>query len=334
MKALVKGQGKNELRIEDREIPSITENELLIKVEHCGICGSDLHAAINAPGYEFVPKPIILGHEFSGTVAEVGADNRADELLGQRVIILPGEFCGECEQCLNGRENICSNIIGIGLHKDGGMAEYVKVRRDQVILTPNKLPSKIAALTEPLSVAVHAAERVDNLTGKKVLVQGCGIIGMFTAFVAKTKGAEVTISGLEQDVEHRLRLAEELGIKTEVFRGKIDTSQKFDYIYECSGSSAATTGAVSRIKKGGALILVALYENKVELPVNLLVRGEIDVRTSYAAVVEDFYKSIKILINNKESFQKLIRIYPLSEGEQAFKDARNQKVLKPVLEIK
>lgn len=332
MKALVKGEDKLELIIEDREIPSIKDNELLIKVDYCGICGSDLHAAVNAPGYEFVPKPIILGHEFSGTVAKVGSE-RLNDLLGKRVIVLPAEVCRECEQCLSGRTNICSNIIGIGLHKDGGMAEYAKVREDQVILTPDELPSELAALTEPLSVAVHAVERVSNLADKKVLVQGCGIIGMFTAFVAKLKGADVTISGLEQDVEHRLSVAEEIDLKIEVFKDSIDATQKYDYIYECSGSSASTAGAVSRLKKGSSLILVALYENQVDLPVNVLVRSEINVLTSYAAVLKDCYRSIEILKNNKESIQKLINIYPLSEGKQAFIDARNQKVLKPVLEM-
>src|SRR5699024_8587384 len=184
----------------------INDEELLIKVEYCGICGSDLHAASHAKGYEFVPKPIILGHEISGVVVDAGT--KVDKkLINSRVIVLPGNFCGNCEYCKNGQDNICLNISGIGLHYDGGMAEYVKVKANQIIVLPQELPSDIAALTEPLAVAIHAVERIgDQINDKKVLVQGCGIIGMFTAIAAKNKGADVTISGLQRDWDHRLSL--------------------------------------------------------------------------------------------------------------------------------
>ncbi|WP_404328498.1 zinc-binding dehydrogenase [Mesobacillus maritimus] len=331
MKALVKTEIKDEFRMENREAPAIGENELLIKVEYCGVCGSDLHAASHAKGYEFVPKPIILGHEFAGVVAEVGSEKN-NPLMDKRVIIVPGVFCGECEQCRSGNENICVNISGVGLHKDGGMAEYVKVQSDQVIMTPDDLPSEIAALTEPLSVAMHAVERIgDNLSGKEVLVQGCGIIGMFTAISAKNKGANVTISGLQRDWEHRLSLASIFDIKTEIYENSESNVDKYDFIYECSGSSFAAENAINRLKKGGMMVLVALYEQKVELPMNVIVRGEINVLSSYASTITDFHSAIALLTKTKDQMRKLISIYALEEGAKAFSDAKNQKVLKPIL---
>ncbi|WP_096200092.1 zinc-dependent alcohol dehydrogenase [Bacillus sp. FJAT-45350] len=333
MKALVKTEVRNEFRIENRDIPKLSRDELLIKVEYCGICGSDLHAASHAKGYEFVPKPIILGHEFSGLVVEVGSEENK-QLLKKRVIIVPGNFCGECEQCKSGKENICLNIVGIGLHHDGGMAEYVKVASNQIIMIPDELPFEIASLAEPLSVAIHAVEQIGgDLKGKKVLVQGCGIIGMFTAIIAKNIGADVTISGLQKDWEHRLSLAELFDIKSEIFENNENNHEKFDYIYECSGSSIATENAAERLNKGGILILVALYEQKVELPMNLIVRSEINVLSSYASTIKDFYSAIDVLQNNQSNIGKLIRIYSLDDGKQAFDDALNQKVLKPVLKI-
>lgn len=332
MKALVKTEVKDEFRIENREIPNISADELLIKVEYCGVCGSDLHAASHAKGYEFVPKPIILGHEFSGLVAKVGSEENKS-LLNQRVIIMPGVFCGECEQCTNGRENICSNITGIGLRTDGGMAEYAKVKAQQVLLKPDELPSDIAALTEPLSVAIHAVGRIgDEMLGKKVLVQGCGIIGMFTAIAAKNRGADVTISGLQRDWEHRLSLAEKFDINTEIFENVDVRDNKYDYIYECSGSSIAAENAIKRLKKGGMMVVVALYEQKVELPMNVIVRSEINVLSSYGSTRKDFHSAIDVLTNNKEQMRKLFRIYSLNDGHAAFRDAKSQKVLKPILQ--
>lgn len=332
MKALVKTDVKDQFVVEERDIPEIDENELLVKVEYCGICGSDLHAASHAKGYEFVPKPIILGHEFSGVVSEVGSE-KIKHLLNKRVIVVPGVFCGECEQCTSGRENICINVKGVGLMFDGAMAEYVKVHSSQIIETPDELPSEIAALTEPLSVAIHAVERLgEKIANKKILVQGCGIIGMFTAIAAKSIGADVTISGLERDWEHRLSRAEIFGISTEVFERSGENAPKFDYLFECSGSSVATEKAISRLKKGGEMVLVALYEQEVEFPMNTIVRSEINILASYGSTVRDFHTSIEVLKNNAEEFSNLIAIYPLADGVKAFKAAYEQKVLKPIIQ--
>src|SRR5699024_8708143 len=155
---------------------------------HCGICGSDLHAANHDKGYEFVPKPIILGHEISGTVIDV-ADKHNLDLLENNVVIVPAKYCGECQQCLTGAFNICNNISGVGLHFDGGMTEYIKVLPEQLINIPSTLSLEVAALAEPLSVAMHAVKRMQgDIKGKDVLVQGCGIIGLFTAIIAKNSG--------------------------------------------------------------------------------------------------------------------------------------------------
>jgi len=334
LKALIKTKVKDELRIEERNIPILNDNELLVQVEYCGVCGSDLHAAAHAKGYEFVPKPIVLGHEISGTVMKVG-NNVNKSLKNSRVIIKPVTHCGECEQCKKGYYNICSNILGLGLHYDGGMAEYIKVSSNQIIVIPDDLPFDVAALAEPLYVAIHAVERInDPIENKSILVQGCGIIGIFTAIVAKLKKGDVIISGLKRDWEHRLRYAEEIGIKTEIFEEQIETNDQFDFIFECSGSSIATEKAINRLKKGAEIILVALYENYLQFPINGLVRSEINVISSYSSNEEDFYKSIKILMDNVGKFDKFIKKYPLIDGVEAFNDAKNQRVLKPLLKLK
>lgn len=333
MKALVKTENKNEFVLKDREKPTLGPDDILVKIHYCGVCGSDLHAAAHAKGYEFVPFPIVFGHEASGTIVETGPD--VDETLrNKRVIIRPGINCGTCEQCLSGNKNVCTNKTIIGLHVDGAMAEYVRLKQHQILIFPHTLPFEIAALNEPLSVGIHAVERIgDELKGKNVLVQGSGIIGMFTAISAKDRGANVTISGLRKDWEHRLSLAEIFNIQTKIYEDAEVEEQEYDFIFECSGSSIATESSIKQIKRGGTLILVALYEQDVVLPLNIMVRSEIDVLCSYGSNTVDFKKAVKVLDKYQNKMKKIISLYPLERGGEAFKDASEQKVLKPILKI-
>lgn len=334
MLALVKTKLVNEFQVESRDMPVLDINELLVKVEYCGVCGSDLHAANHAPGYEFVPKPIVLGHEFSGSVVDAHADLKNRNLIGTRVVIEPGVYCNECENCLAGRYNICSSLQCMGLHFDGGMAQFVKVNVNSIIEMPDSLPFEIAALTEPLAVAAHAVrDRADVKKGQNVLVQGCGIIGFFTALVAKIQGANVTITGLKKDWEARLSQAGKFGITTEIVEETTNGPKNFDVIFECSGSPVAAKTGILRLKKGGKFILIALFEQEVPLPVNFIVRSEINVLSSYAYGRENFQQALDILNNYVEELKEVISIYALEEGAQAFSDARQQKILKPVIKI-
>lgn len=331
IEALVKTEEKNKFIIENIEKPKLEEKEVLVKVSHCGICGSDLHAANHDKGYEFVPKPIVLGHEISGTVIDV-ADKRDLDLLKNNVVIVPTKYCGECQQCLSGEFNICNNISGVGLHFDGGMAEYIKVLPEQLVNIPSSLSLEIAALAEPLSVAMHAVKRMKrDIKGKDVLVQGCGIIGLFTAIIAENSGANVTISGLERDEEHRLSKAKLFSIETETVEAR--NKNMFHFIFECSGSSAALETAFNRMDKGGALIMVALYKDSINIPANIMVRGEIDIISSYSSLRVDIEDSINLLSTQEKKFKKLIDIYSLENGNLAFQHARHQKVLKPIIRL-
>lgn len=334
MKALVKTETINEFKVEEKPKPSLEKDEVLIKVEYCGVCGSDLHAANHAKGYEFVPKPIVLGHELSGYIIEMHEDSNKKHLLNSRVVVEPGIYCNECEQCLNGQRNICSNIKIFGLHCDGGMAEFVKVKEDQIHQIPETLPSNLAAMTEPLSVALNAVGKVGNsLKNQNVLVQGCGIIGLFVAITAKNYGANVTISGLEKDWEHRLRHAKSFGIETEIVEDTSPKMKDFDFLFECSGSSIAAETGMFRLKKGGTSVLVALYEQDVKFPVNMMVRGEINVLSSYGFKSSDFQQAFIILDKYKEPLKNIISIYPLVDGAIAFSDANQQKVLKSIIKM-
>lgn len=334
MKALVKTEIVNEFKIQQRLVPTLEIDEVLIKVEYCGVCGSDLHASSHSKGYEFVPKPIILGHEFSGSVVGVHPETNNKDILGSRVVVEPGMYCNTCEQCLKGQKNICSNIKCLGLHFDGGMAEFVKVKMDSILEIPSSIPFEIAALTEPLAVALHAARNIANVESKQnVLVQGCGIIGLFVAIAAKSMGANVIVSGLQKDLNSRLSHVEKFGIEIEVVEDNSNKKENFDIIFECSGSPRGAETGILRLKKGGTFVLVALYEQEVKFPVNNLVRGEIKLLSSYGYIRENFHQAFEILNKYKEQLKNVISIYSLDDGSDAFSDAKQQKVLKPIIKI-
>src|SRR5690625_2796226 len=178
LKALVKTDKANEFIIESIPTPTVEKGEALIRVDYCGVCGSDIHAANHAKGYEFVPKPIILGHELSGHVVKVHPDSNKD-LMHSRVVISPLNYCTQCEQCKEGKYNICSNIRNQGLHFNGGMAEYVKCNVNNIYKVPESLPNDIAVLVEPMTIALHAVDTVGKVKeNEHILVQGCGVIGL------------------------------------------------------------------------------------------------------------------------------------------------------------
>ncbi|MFS2173667.1 zinc-dependent alcohol dehydrogenase [Priestia megaterium] len=332
MLTVVKTKKVRELKVQDQAKPLLDKNDVLIKVDYCGVCGSDLHAYTHSKGYEFVEKPIILGHEISGEVVE-SYDKLTNHLVGKKVIVESMNYCGECENCQNGRHSICEHNKVIGLHYDGGMAQFVKTKSLYVREIPEDLSVKTAALSEPLSIAVHAVNRAGEINTKHVVhVQGPGIIGFFVGLVCVQKGAKVILSGLEKDYENRLSKCAEFGM-IPLIADKENLTEKVDVLFECSGSTAAVKTGFQSLKKGGRSIFVALYEQEINLFLTQFVRNEWPLITSYGCGPEDYLDSFKILKKYEEPLNRIIALYPVSQANQAFKDSLNQDVLKAVLSL-
>ncbi|MGE6614246.1 zinc-dependent alcohol dehydrogenase [Peribacillus sp. NPDC076916] len=330
MKAIATSILPGQITIEEKEKPILTKGEVLIEVAYCGICGSDIHAAKHSKGYEFVERGTTLGHEISGTVVKV-FDEKDEHLVNKKVIIESMHYCGVCENCQLGRYSICSNIQVIGLHFNGGMTQFVKVKSDFVQEIDARLPIDIAALAEPMSIAVHAVKKINELgTSNTVLVQGTGIIGYFIGLICAHKKADVILSGLENDYAYRLSKAAVFKMKPFIADKEI-LETKVDYIFECSGSSTALKSGFRYLKKGGKIVVVALYEQETTLFLNDLVRNEWPLITSYGCNPDDYRDASEILIHYKEELRKIISYFPLIEADQAFKESMNQKVLKAVL---
>jgi L-iditol 2-dehydrogenase len=334
MLAAVKTRQKGEVVVKSVEQPRLSADEVLIRVDYCGVCGSDLHAYNHAPGYEFVQGPRILGHELSGEVVE-GFGGAGRPLLHKRVTVESIQYCGECPTCRSGRTHICERLRVIGLHFDGGMAQYVKCDSRFVREVPGPLSNLAASLAEPMSIAVHAVEAIGKVgAGERVLVQGAGIIGFFTGIVCRSLGAEVIIAGLPKDRETRLVHAATFGMVPHVVGESGWIRDKADVVFECSGSPQGVLASLEMLKKGGRAVFVALYEASVELFLTRAVRNEWQLLTSYGCRPDDYTRAFGILQQYESQLQQMVSVYPLAQAGQAFADALQQKVLKPVLDAR
>ncbi|MCL7749619.1 zinc-dependent alcohol dehydrogenase [Halalkalibacter alkaliphilus] len=331
MLAAVKTTTYREINTQEWDMPKLEEGEVLIKVDYCGVCGSDLHAYNHASSYHFVDLPRVLGHEISGRVIDV-VDERDQQLLNKHVFVESIQYCGNCSNCLEGKTNICLHFNVIGLHYDGGMAQYVKCKSHFVQEAPSNVDSSVLSLVEPMAIAIHAVETISNVKkGHKVLVQGAGIIGFFVAITCKELGAEVVISGLQEDKDTRLFHTENFGI-TSYINSELNTlSQDMDVVFECSGSTRALVEGFSLLKKGGDAVWVALYEQDIELPLALIVRNEWTIYPSYGCVPTDYKRALEIIEKYTNQLDSIVTYYPFEKAHLAFEDALKKKVLKPIL---
>ena len=308
--------------IEDVATPSIGRDEVLVKIAYCGICGSDMHAYLNHPGYEFVLPQVTFGHELSGTVVE---SNAAEWTTGSPVSMIALQAClkADCTPCSDGYPQLCSDRRVQGFHLDGGMAEYAAIHKDYLVALPADLDLKTASLTEPLSVAVHCVQACSDISkGDRVIVTGPGIIGLLCALVARHVGADVLLVGTEHDEAVRLTAARKIGFNTAIV-GKDDLNgYDADALIEASGAAVAFANAWRMVKLRGQVTVVAIYGHNADVELTQFVRKQIDIRTSYASSKPEYETAIQLLSEGVIPVDNLVAIYDLADGIQGFKRCR------------
>jgi len=295
--------GPESCEIRERERPEPDPDEVLLRVGAAGLCGSDVHAFEYGDGFEFIPFPRIMGHEYAGEIVETGADVE-QFAIGDKVVEEPIHDCGECFQCKNGQPNTCENSYITGMHGDGAFAEYTTVAERDLHKVPDDLPIEKAAITEPTSVATRAVlDRSVGVAGDRVLVEGPGPIGALVAGIANSIGMNVLVSGMDRDKDYRLPLVEEfsvetinvesedLGVQTKEFTNGIG----FDVVFDATGHSKGLENAAEHVRKGGQIVVVGLPTSPSKLFVTPLVRGEVDVTTSYGSTWQNFEQALRIM---------------------------------------
>ncbi|MFI5756307.1 zinc-binding dehydrogenase [Streptomyces sp. NPDC051569] len=304
MKAAV-FHGPLDLRIEDVAIPEPGAGEVLVRVSAAGICGSD--AAEYAHGPHMIRPdadggfpPVVLGHEFVGTVARTGTG--VEGLVpGATVVCGAGVSCGDCRMCRAGRTNLCRSYHTVGYHRDGGMAQYAAVPAGILHdVSDSGLSTDTLALAQPLAVAVHSVRRSGLRSGQDAVVVGAGGIGAFLTYVAAATGARVLVIDLNKD---RLRLARDLGATAVALAGEAPLAEQLaelgfdpDVLFEVSGSAQGLEAILGVARPGAVIVPVGLQ--KKTYPADLLawtLREYTVVGTVAHVFAEDIPEAVRLL---------------------------------------
>ena len=325
--------------LEEIEEPSPGPGQVLLQVQHCGVCGSDLHVYLNHKGYESVLPQVTLGHEWAGIVVDCGDGvDRWQQGQAATMIALQGCLRTDCSYCSSGLTQLCPERRVQGLHLDGGMAERVVVDDHYLLPLPDGIDTTAASLTEPLSVADHCIHDCSEIeSGDRVVVCGPGVIGILCALMARQRGADVLITGLDADEPVRLSTARRIGFETvtvgaghPALTDQLE-GQNIDVLVDASGASRVLEEATRIVRPDGTICVVALYPEEVTLDFNVLVRNQVDLRTCYASSRPNYEHAIDFLHRGEIPVEEIIRCYPLEDGVRAFEEAERQEVLKPVL---
>ncbi|MFD1643972.1 NAD(P)-dependent alcohol dehydrogenase [Halohasta litorea] len=274
----------------ERERPDVASDEVLVRINRVGICGSDIHYYQHGENSgNVVEFPHVLGHESAGTIVEVGEAVQS-VAPKDRVAIEPGLSCGECSYCGNDTYHLCKNMEYMSSPPtDGALVEYVAWPEDFVYKLPESVSLREGALAEPLSVAIHACERAGISEGDSVLVTGGGPIGQLVAEVALAHGAEDLV--LTDIVDSKLRLAEQRGVDhavnvgtddpVEVIESAVD-QDGVDIVIESSGADPAIETTTDAIKRGGAIVFVGIPIDAA-LPTDVvgIIGDEYDLKGSF-----------------------------------------------------
>lgn len=344
--ALIKTEPKPGIKLGEIAVPEISPEEVLIRVKAVGICGSDVHIYEWTPGYEHLTKymPVVLGHEFAGEVVEVGSQVSGFR-QGDRVTSEVGRTCGHCIYCVTGKANLCDQKLGlgrIGLERKGAMTEYVVSHNSLLHKIPDRVSFEEAAMSEPATVALSALEQIKIFPGDPVVIMGTGPIGLILAQGAKAAGAwPIVVTGLSHDKD-RLRLAKSLGADETIDVEKEDPVEKVkgmtgglgaSFIFEGSGSGKGFNQGLEMLRKGGELVAVGIYPEKISVDVTYKLVREMRVFRGVSGGTRlAWQRVLNLMASSQIRVAPLItHRLPLKQAEEGFRACLEKKAVKVIL---
>lgn len=330
--------------MEIRDVPPLkcADDRYLIKVKANGICGSDIEGYLGRSGRR--TPPLIMGHEVSGIIEQAPEGGRYAR--GEKVVIFPKPFCGECEYCKKGMVNVCPAGICMGvLTSPGSMVEYIEVEEKYLIPFDSGLSYEIAALTEPLAVAYRAVYKISDqqiAEAHHVMVIGAGTIGMMALLLLKMRKAKNII--VSDTSPYRLNLALRLGadhivnpLEKDVVEAvrTITENTMCDISFEAVGTAKSARASLDVLRIGATAIWIGNAQKLVEVDMQKIVTTELVIRGNYVYDFESFRESLNLLENGSIKVEALIsEVMPLEQGPQAFrmlKENRDGKIVKVIL---
>jgi len=318
MKALVYTQ-PDEMLLREQPDPRAGEQEVVLKIDAVGICGSDMHAF---HGHDPRRLPgLVLGHEFSGTIVE---SRSAAHPVGARVTGNPLITCGRCEYCISGRDNLCAHRTMVGMTRPGAFAEFMAIPGASLIELPQDLPPEKAALTEPAATAVHAINRslpflARPLLECRCLVLGGGAIGMLAALLLRHHGARGTLV-TEVNPKRRKAIEAHAGAATLDPREGAPEEAGFDFVIDAVGSKLTRVSALKAVKPGGVVMHVGLQDWDSEIDMRKLTLAEIALLGAYTYATADLRAAVRLLREGAFGGLDWVETRRLEDGPQAFAD--------------
>jgi len=339
MLALVKTEPKEGLRLEEVPVPNIGINDVLIRVHKTGICGTDLHIyKWNEWAQKTIKPPLIIGHEFVGTIVEIGSNvhdfKPGDLVSGEGHIV-----CGRCRNCMAGRRHLCPDTKGLGVNRDGAFAEYVSIPVTNVWACNPRVPAEIYAYFDPLGNAVHTALAF-NVLGEDVLITGAGPIGIMAIAIVKHAGARYVV--ISDPNEYRLELAKRMKptLAINPLRDHLPSIQKklgmlegFDVGLEMSGNPQALNDMIANMAHGGKIALLGIQPDVTSVSWNEIIFRGLTIKGIYGReLYETWYKATMMILSGMDITPIVTHRFHFSKYEEAFTLMDSGKTGKIILE--
>ncbi len=324
MQALV-WEGPREMALKEMPLPILAPDEVLIEVAYCGICGAELSGYLGQSALR--KPPLVMGHEFSGTIVALGEDATAHHPaleLGARVTADPMIFDATCAYCMGGQNHLCLNRSLVGAARPGAFARYVAVPGRVVFLLPDDVDLRMGAMVEPTACAVRIASLATGVNDGTALIIGAGTIGLLTLQVLLHGGANRVF--VADTNAKRLAFATELGgealdplevdVVEEVHAAIGDTGvyEGVDFAIDAVGKAVTREQCVSAVRRGGQVLLSGLHEEASAMPVADMIRREITAQGTYCYSPGDFSQAIKLIDQGAITFGDWVVDAPLAEG--------------------
>lgn len=324
--------GDGVCRVADMPLPQ--GEGLLVAVDHCGICGTDL--TIHKGQHPRAKPGLVLGHEFVGRVMEEGETFS----VGDRVVCFPLIECGTCEPCKIGHAHVCRNLKLYGIDAPGGMAEVVRIPEANLFAIDERVPGTVAAQVEPLAVCIHAASRAGEIAGQDVLIIGAGPIGATLALVLQELGVRTTT--LIEPNPDRASQVEQLGLSVfapsvEAVEGRLQDigREKFDVVFECAGVEQAFDLAMRSVRNHGTVVVVSIHKAPSQIALQDICFREISVVGARVYTRDDFRQAIELAEALTPKLQAMVSsVAKLNEAPESLaRLAKGAPDLKIVLRI-
>lgn len=312
----------DQLEIRDLPIPQAESGEVLLRVAACGLCGSELETFKNhSPRRQ---PPLVMGHEFCGTVEKVG--NGVDSsLIGRRFVSNSVISCGRCVRCTRGDTHLCRHRQVFGMHRGGAFAEFVRVPQEVLIPWPENLPATAASLAEPLANGVHVVNLTKHLPVQTALIIGAGPIGLMCQQALQAmRGAKTAVSDVSAG---RLAIAKGLG-GTRILNAKsVDVAMEclnwtdgegVDLVVDAAGSALTKRVSLAALRPGGAAVWIGLHENKMEVDTYEITLPEKQVFGTYAAKKEELAQALELMRTQQVDVTSWTEAIPLEQAVPAF----------------